>query len=103
MFSEVEVCPLCTWGPIIWKHPSVQIGAGTLSSGNPANQNNPYGLTGHDTVIKQRLISNRWLLADAQFFFLLFYDSPQPPPPPLQSPPFYFILQHNSLKSFICT
>lgn len=32
--------------------PAEQIGAGTLSSGNPVNQNN--NLYGHNTVIKKR-------------------------------------------------
>lgn len=88
------------------KCPSVQIGAGTLSSGNPGNQNNSCGQAttlwsngeGFPPNFKSMVICR------CSFFFYFYIISLSLP---LQSSPFYFILQHNSLildsKSFICT
>lgn len=63
------------------KCPTLQIGAGTLSSGNPANQYNLHGLA-------TTLWSNQWLLADAPFYTFFLNDTF--PPLSSNSTPFLF-------------
>ncbi len=88
------------------KCPAEQIGAGTLSSGNPANQNNPHGLATTLWSKREGLSPNFKSMAPCRctvFYFFKRYVSPLYP----NFTPFYFILQHNPLvlesKSFTCT